>query len=263
VPINVNGDVATPEFKLPESSAHRIRDYVRQLAERRYCGAYGMMAWRNKAREICGFNIAAHAEWSWNLEGRTEREFAVAWAVRQGYANPEAVAEWSELMGPLEFDVYDSDFPTCYSWGKAAAMVKARERPYLGEGMFRYYANPEDFDRKIATCEQALAIAAGFKDPYLAHETRVVLSYVKLAQGVYHIAAQVAAGDPRTPESQAELRGALNTLRKAGEENVAAIKAWRTALGPEPWHRRVHDAVKATESTVADIAETVGGRWVY
>jgi hypothetical protein len=32
VPLNVNGNVETPEFKIPHRSAHRIRDYVEQAA---------------------------------------------------------------------------------------------------------------------------------------------------------------------------------------------------------------------------------------
>ena len=35
-----------------------------------------------------------------------------------------------------------------------------RRRPRLGEGMFRYYLDPEDFVRKQRVCEQALEIAA-------------------------------------------------------------------------------------------------------
>ena len=31
----------------------------------RYSGAYGMMAWATKGREICGYNICALAEYSW------------------------------------------------------------------------------------------------------------------------------------------------------------------------------------------------------
>ena len=119
VPVGASGRVDTPEFKVPHRSAHRIRDYVGQLVRRRYSGAYGMMAWATKGREICGYNICALAEWSWNLDGRTEREFATAWATREGFEDRDAVADWAELMGPVEFDVYDSDFPICYSWGKA------------------------------------------------------------------------------------------------------------------------------------------------
>ena len=55
------------------------------------------------------------------------REFALAYAVRMGYRNPEAFADWAALMGPIEFDVYDSDFPTCYSWGKAVELVDLKK----------------------------------------------------------------------------------------------------------------------------------------
>jgi len=37
---------------------------------------------------------------------------------------------------------------TCYSWGQASTLVIERRRPRLGEGMFRYYLDPEDFVRK-------------------------------------------------------------------------------------------------------------------
>ncbi|MBT4484736.1 MAG: hypothetical protein HOC71_13785 [Candidatus Latescibacteria bacterium] len=263
VPYTANGLVETPEFKVPQSSAHRIRDFARQLIERKYKGAYGMMAFGNLAREICGFNITALAEWSWNLNGRSEKEFAIAWATREGFENPEAVGEWSELIGPIEFDVYDSDFPVCYSWGKAVKMVDSRTRPYLGEGMFRYYASPEDFDSKIARCEKALKIAKTFKRTNLANETRVVMSYVRLAKYVYEVAEKVATSELSTLESQDILRDSLNNLELAGKENVTAIKEWRNALGPKPWHYRVHDAIKATETTVQDISQIVEGKYFY
>jgi len=208
-------------------------------------------------REICGFDIAALAEWSWNLEGRTEREFAEAWAVREGFGNPEAVGEWSDLMGPVEADVYDSDFPTCYSWGKALRMVKNREQPVLGEGMFRYYAAPRDFDHKAEQCERALEIAqkAGYAD--LANESRITLSYIRLAKEVYLVAEQVSTGDLAQLETQNALRSALAGLQKAGDENIAAIRGWRAVLGPEPWHPRVYDALKGTEDTVRGIVNNI------
>ena len=263
VPIGAFGNVETPEYKVPESSAHRIRDYVEQLISRNYKGAYGMMGWGRMGKEICGFNIAAHAEWSWNLHGRSEREFAIAWATREAYENPEDVGEWSELLGPVEFDIYDSDFPMCYSWGWATQMIRERKRPYLGEGIFRYYTSTEDFDRKIAACEKALEIAGSFKDQYLAHETKVVLSYVKMAKYIYEVAEQVATDDFRTPGSQEKLRESLQNLTKAGEENVSAVKEWRGALGPEPWHYRVYDAIKGTETTVQEISQFVEGSYFY
>lgn len=263
VPIGANGKVDTPEFKVPERSAHRVRDFLTQLHRRRYSGAYGMIAWGTLAREINGFNIEALAEWSWNLGGRSEEEFAVAWAVRQGYAHPETVGRWAALMGPVEFDVYASDFPVCYSQGRAVEMVKDRQRPYLSEGMFRYYLDDADFARKRAVCDEALEVAAELEDVDFAHETRVVASYIELAWGVYRVAEQLAANTLEDLESQADLLEALAVLERAGAANSAAIRAWRGALGPEPWHYRVYDAVAAAERTVAEIGRFVRERYVF
>lgn len=263
VPIAANGRVDTPEFKVPQRSAHRVRDYIGQLVRRGYSGAYGMMAWGGPERQICSFNIHALAEWTWNSHGRDEAEFAVAWARREGYAQPEAVAEWAALMGPVEFDVYDSDFPICYSWGRAAAMVQQRQRPYLGEGMFRYYLAVEDFDAKAAVCDRALAMVQDLGEADLAHETRVVRSYVELARGVYWVAEQVATLDLAELENQALVRDSLDQLQKAGRDNVEAIRNWRAGLGREPWHYRVHDAIKGTETTVAAIVQCVADRYLY
>ena len=263
VPIGAFGRVETPEFKVPCSSVHRIRDYVRQLAERSYRGAYGMMGWGTQGIETCGFNISALAEWSWNLNGRTEKEFAAAWATRQGFDNPEAVAEWSEIMGPIEFDVYESDFPTCYSWGKFFSMVDERRLPLLGEDVFRYYRTIGDFQKKIAACGRALEISRSFDTPHLANETEVVLSYVRLAYAIYTVAEQVASGDVSSPENQKRLGVNLASLESTGKENVAAIRKWRSALGPEPWHYRVHDAIKGTEITAGDIVRLVRGKYMY
>ena len=114
-----------------------------------------MIAWDDRLRpgliaeETYAFNITALAEWSWNVGGRSEQEFAAAWATREGYENPEAVGEWAELMGPVEFDVYDSEYPVFYSWGRAVQLIEERKRPVLGEGLFRYYEDRDAFDKKI------------------------------------------------------------------------------------------------------------------
>jgi len=45
------------------------------------------------------FNVAAAAEWSWNAKGRSTREFALSWAVRQGMEDPELFAERPRSWG--------------------------------------------------------------------------------------------------------------------------------------------------------------------
>lgn len=272
VPIGANARVDTPEFKLPQTSVHRVRDYLAQLAQRRYRGAYGMLAWSKKARETYGFSTAALAEYGWNLQGRSTREFAIAWATREGIENPEAFGDWSEIMGPVEFDVYDSEFPIAYSWGKFIELIRERRRPYLGEGVFRYYTSPQDFAAKIAACDRALAIAERFPNPYFADETRIVRSYVRLAQSLFELAEQVSLDPLETLSSQQKLRKSLRGLETAGEENTAAIRLWRNHLGPADWDQppaidssvqRVLDAIRGTQTTVSEIKDFLEGRYFY
>ena len=261
-PIGVNGDVDTPDFKIPERSAQRIRDYVGQLHRRAYQGAYGMIAWGTFAREINGFNIAALAEWSWNSNGRDTREFAAAWATREGFADPERVADWSELLGPIAFDVFDSDFPVCYSQDQAIEMIRRRQRPYLGEGMFRYYDTPEAFDIKKAACTQALDLVHDLPADF-ALETTVVQTYIDLVHRIWQVAEFLATSMLNDPEDQTSMRGYLAALRQAGIANIEAIRTWRGHLGPEPWHYRVHDALKSSKRTVDEICRFVEERYLF
>ena len=258
VPFTVNGAVESPEFKLPETSAHRVKDFTRQLINRKYSGAYGMTGWYNFAREICGFNYQALAEWSWNLNGRSTREFAEAWATREGFDRPDRFAKWSEIMGPIEFDVYDSDMPECYSHDRVANMIRDGQYPYLGEGMFRYYRTPESFDEKLKKCNKALRLTKSFKTPYYTLETRVVMSYVDLAKSVYEVALQNWR-EKNGKETKSEMDELLENLKRAGKNNTEAIKEWRSFLGKENWHARVHDAIKATEKTVENTIRAVKG----
>ncbi|HNQ35100.1 MAG TPA: glycoside hydrolase family 20 zincin-like fold domain-containing protein [bacterium] len=246
-PVTANGKVETPEFIVPMSSPQRVRDFVLQLAGRGYRGVYGMLA--GEANDW--LNIYALAEWSWNLDGRNERELALAWATRQGYPEPEKAADWVEIMGPIEFDLYDSGFPEIYAWGEAARLVREKRRPRLGEGIFRYFEEPADFERKTAAARTALELARSFPRPELANESRVVLSYLELARQVYR-AAELAA----EPARRIEVAGALAA---AAAENGAAIRAWRAGLGPEPWHPRVHHAIRAAEETARQISEILNG----
>ncbi len=263
VPLNVNGNVETPEFKIPHRSPQRIQDYVTQLVQRNYRAGIGMMAWHRHAMKTCGVNIAALAEWGWNSKGRSIEEFCLAWAMREGHENPEELAQWLRIMGPVEFDVFDSEFPICYSWGQFIDLIKEREYPVLSETFFRYYRTPDSFDEKIAVCDQAMEIAQGIEDPDYANETRVVRSYIRLAHAIYEI-AELRATDPLTTlEKQEEMKDLLASLEKAGEENVSAIEKWRSDLGPEDWHVRVKDAVAGTEKTVEEIIRWVRFRDLY
>ncbi|MCH8148961.1 MAG: hypothetical protein IH987_13440, partial [Planctomycetes bacterium] len=86
---------------------------------------------------------------------------------------------------------------------------------------------------------------------------------IKLAKALYQVAELVSTVDLSTLESQATLREHLEALKAAGTENVSAIRAWRSALGPERWHYRVEDAILGTANTVRDISRFLTHRYLY
>jgi hypothetical protein len=262
VPLNANGKVETPEFKLPHRSPHRIRFFVQNLLDRGYRSASGMMAWSNHSREICSMNIAALAEWSWNPEGRDEIAFARAWARKNGL-DPDAVADWTRIMGPIEWDVYDSGFPEKYAWDEARKFIEEEKWPYLGEGLFRYYTTPESFDEKLASVREAKEIAERIPDPSFKNETRIIETYILMDQALLKIARSVALGGLEDLERQSEMREHLRELGEACEQNVLAIEAWRTAYGEGEWHNRVHDAIAATKRVAEDVTDLVRHRYLY
>tara|TARA_B100001250_G_scaffold154086_2_gene132447 strand:- start:1340 stop:3310 length:1971 start_codon:yes stop_codon:yes gene_type:complete len=262
VPIGVNGDVDTPEFKLPEKSAHRVQNYVKQLYQRKYKGAYGMIAWHTFAKETDDFNISALAEWSWNTNGRSVREFAIAWGTSQGIENTELFADWSEIIGELAFDVFDSDFPIAYSQNKIINLIKERKRPYLGEGLFRYYESTKSFEKKRNNFKRAQILASKLPSSYLL-ETNIIGTYIDMAESIWHIADILATNNLEEQKDQEEMKSWIEKLKVNGEKNMHAIRTWRTSLGPEPWHNRVYDTLTATKKTVDEISSFIDERYIF
>ena len=212
-----------------------------------------MLAWGTLVREICGFSIAALAEYSWNGDGRSVEDFATAWATQEGMKRPERIGQWANLLGEVEFDVYDGGFPAHYTMGIVAKRVEAGDAPRFGEGIFRHFHRREDFDTKLAVCLAARGHLDGKAHRQLILATDVVSSYVQLASAIWDIAHLHAHGDMGTPSRQRQLATASERLKKSGQANTDAIGTWRRQLGDEPWAHRVHDAIDATQTTVARI----------
>ena len=156
VPLTCNGRVETPLFMLPHSSAHRIHDFVGQMVSRGYSHLAGPMCWGYKAFAISSLNIAALAEWSWNCNsGRTAEEFILAYAQRQGLniEQSHALVAWHDLLSEPQWDLFDSEFPTCWACPvyvdgpKPTAGLRtlitdpSRYPAELGFGPFRYFLN--------------------------------------------------------------------------------------------------------------------------
>ena len=177
------------------------------------------------------FNVLATAEWAWNAHGRSERQFAAAWATRQGIEKPGAAAQWAVTLGPAGWDVYGSRIPYPEFFGRATAMISRRRKPKLGAGMFRYFPTVEHITADLIAANKALAIAKQLDRPELISETIVIQGYLRMVKAIYLIAKQVAESKNKKLSrlQRIELQKQLNELALATMDTTQALDAWERA----------------------------------
>ena len=108
-------------------------------------GLSGLLAYAVPATLYNAFNIEAAAEWTWNAKGRTPHEFALSYAIRKGYSDPELFAKWSDLHGPVAWDIYGSQWPRGENRGaleRVSTQLLNGKLPELGFMLWGVYTKP-------------------------------------------------------------------------------------------------------------------------
>jgi hypothetical protein len=205
------------------------------------------------------FNIAAAAEWSWNSRGRSEREFALAWATRRGIKDPGAAADWAVLHGDVSWDIYGSGVPFTFvpGFGTAEKMIVDRVRPVLGEDMFRYFPDVAGFDEAIAANGRALEMARRSGDPAILEETLVVGGYIGMARELYTIMEWLTRDNPPKDIDRAEIERHYDALRAACSETNAALKRWESLFGEGEGGGRFTSTLTRSDDIVALVRQAI------
>ena len=220
----------------PQFIKYRMTEFVQK-------GLSCLCGYATPDNRLYDFNITAAAEWSWNSQGRDEREFAAA--------------DWAVMLGPVAWDVYGSGIPYSQFFGRAAAMVVQARKPRLGEGLWRYFPTLEHIERDVAVCEEALALAKRLDyPPYLA-ESRVVRGYLHMIKEIHGLAEQLSSGGTATYEDRVTLQHACGRLNVAALETTQALKEWQRLATGGAGTTRFRDTVNVTEKTAVDIADSL------
>lgn len=233
----------------PQFIKYRLTEFVDK-------GLQCLCGYATPDNRLYDLNVTAAAEWSWNARGRDEHEFAAAWATRRGYADVDKVADWAVMLGPVGWDVYGSRVPYGAFFGEAANMVKARQQPVLGRGMFRYFPTAAHLQHDLAVCDRALALAEELQAPLLMAETRVIRGYVIMLQRLYAIASLLSRPTPPTEADREQLNQDLFALTEGGAEVSSQLKAWSELCGGAGGSR-LADTIQVTEQTVADVSRAL------
>ena len=196
------------------------RDRLTHGYEKRLAGVLPLYKFYSKDasaynQRVHSYNFSGLAEWSWNVKGRTPREFAVAWATREGYADPAKVADWVELMEPVESAIIYKYRPRWHFTYDAAKSFR--------EGKACTFLDDRIITDGLVACRHALGVAEVLDKPDLAAETRHVMAVLWAHERLNALSAAVAGrGD----------EGGGKRLRAALQNYVTAVRSAATSLDP-------------------------------
>ncbi len=205
------------------------------------------------------FNVTAAAEWSWNAHGRDERQFALAWATRKGFLQPEAVADWAVLLGPVSWDIYGARLVERYFFrpGTIERMVKSRAVPPFGEGIFRYIPNAEHFAKNREICRRAMHLAERCGSSAIKAETWAVDTYYEMLDRLCRLCSFLAENKTLDDAGRQTVQSHINALALAGTLNAEALCDWERAVGVGAGSSRFREGVQATEDTILAVARAL------
>ncbi|HUQ66674.1 MAG TPA: glycoside hydrolase family 20 zincin-like fold domain-containing protein [Flavitalea sp.] len=240
-------------YILPWSGANFIKYRMTELVDKNVPSFTGYVAYSDNNNNFYDYNMAAAAEWSWNVQGRDEHEFAATWATQEGISDPETFADWSVMMSPVSWDVYGSQVPHLWWFSaKTKDMIRKREKPTLGKDMFQYFPTLKHLENDLATTARALRLAENLDDKRVVFETQSIQGYLKMLKGIYTV-ANMTAGKKELDKSQIQaLQAAFKDLQNSERETADAMNAWYHAIDPD-FKITLSNAIVVIHQVVSDI----------
>jgi hypothetical protein len=227
--VNFAGPFTGPQF---------VHDRMNELVDKKLCG---MLAYPSPGMDFTKFNVEAMAEWAWNAKGRSVREFAISWAVRNGLKDPELFADWCEANGPVAWDVYGSCWPEYQKRRNPmpiAQALKKRQLPSLevaDRSLFRGpwgdFRSPDQFRQDVASAARAVELARKLGKPEYEAESLVVQGYMNALNALWELNKIVTSqGVPADQRDHAKsfFEAFDQGLNQAG----AALPKWVANVSP-------------------------------
>jgi hypothetical protein len=242
----------------PFTGAAFIHYRMNEFADK---GLSGLIGYATPAVRYSRFNVEAVAEWSWHASGRSTREFAWSWAIREGLPDPDRFADWAELIGPVEWDLYGSDWPLGErrQWpGPVAARLRSGTLPGLGRvhGAFRgpwgQIKSLEQFDRDVKAAAQALSLARAMGREEFRYESLVAHGYITALRALFEL-KQVVRSGAVAPADREEARAQFRLYLEGLTQAVAALREWATCVSGKP--DGVEASVALVEKAIADMGD--------
>lgn len=190
-------------------------------------------------------NVAAAAEWSWNRSGRSPREFARAFAMRQGVADPDLYADWAILLGPVGWDIAATRLYLSLIYDPSFGADKGVPFDHRFEG------GPEVLDEEsiaqdLRNAGQAMEIALRLDLPEAVEETEIDIASLHLLRTLYAL-SHVEGASPGSPLA-ATAAVLLETLDRCAAVVSTRLRSWGERISSRkglPMPSRLCDTMQA------------------
>lgn len=247
----------------PFTGAQFIHARVTEFASK---GLSGVMGYATPRVGLARFNVEAAAEWSWNPDGRNTREFARSWAVREGLARPELFADWAEVLGPVAWTVYGSEWPVGMRRGQPGQvmeLLRAGKLPPLGEVLWGIYPAPwgevhseEEMTALVGDSSAALHLALQLGDPRFIEETRVVQGYAQSLAALHALKLLAPDGGAFVPGDRSRAAEQFVAYEAGLRQAAHALPRWERAVTGRP-PEFTADSVALLDELIAAIRPAV------
>ncbi len=228
-------------------------------------GLSGLLGYITPRVRFFRFNLEAAAEWSWNAKGRSPQEFALSWAVRQGIKDPRKWSEWAGLIGPVEWDIYGSEWPSGAQRSNPGPIGKALLTGSLpGLGTITYGAfpfpfgdikSPEQLDRDLANASRALALSREMGIPQFHDESLVADGYMKSLKALYELNRLVKNGVV-AERDRSEARRYVSMYQTGLQQAAEALPKWASRIGKAEGPQFVEKPVSVINDLRKEMSET-------
>lgn len=207
-------------------------------------------------------NVEAAAEYSWNLKGRSEREFAASWAVREGLRDPEKAADYLLAVGQVLWDCHGSEWPhRAFLWvdGTIDEKLMAGKVPGFGKHSDGWLAMPfgsieseKRLYEDVALAEKALKLAQEMRSTEFIEQARFAKGLIGSIRALYELkmlAPRGSIADDKKPEASRWFQSYVDNLRDCCD----ALPKWElTVRKKEPEGLYAPHTIKVIQEELID-----------
>lgn len=259
--------VSIIHFAQPFTGPHFVHYRMNEFIDK---GMQGFIGYATPRVYYAFFNVEAAAEWGWNVKGRSTYEFSASWAVREGLSEPEKFADWVEVISPVAWDMYGSDWPNGEVRnvpGKVALRLKEGKLSDLGFVLWEIYRAPwgdvksaEQLNRDVKQAAKAVEMAKALDRPEFMLESLIVQGYVNSLKALYELKQIVKDGkiaDGDKPAARKWFTMYLDSL----DESRKHLPAWEATLPLRPAKEDFTKRPVETITTAMDEMRQTAADW--